>query len=146
MAVDRPWRIGLRVVGLSYLALLLLIPIGLVFYRTFENGIGGVYDAVTTPAAISAFSLTLIVTAIAVPLNTVFGVLCALALARGRFRGKAVLNAIIDLPFAISPVVVGLALILVYGNGGWLGDLPFQVIFAVPGIVLATVFISVPFV
>ena len=67
------------------------------------------------------------------PLNTVFGVLCALALARGRFRGKAVLNAIIDLPFAISPVVVGLALILVFGRGGWLGDLPFEVIFSVPG-------------
>ena len=72
--------------------------------------------------------------------------LCALALARGRFRGKALLDTVIDLPFAISPVVVGLALILVYGNGGWLGDLPFQVIFSVPGIVLATIFISVPFV
>ena len=80
-----------------------------------------------------AFWLTITVTAIAVPLNTIFGVLCALALARGRFRGKAMLNAIIDLPFAISPVVVGLALILVYGRGGWLGDLPFQVIFSVPG-------------
>src|SRR5688500_20111698 len=146
MTVDRPWRIGLRVLGLGYLALLLLIPIGLVFYRTFENGVGAVYDSVMTPAAISAFWLTLTVTAIAVPLNTVFGVLCALALARGRFRGKALLNAVIDLPFAISPVVVGLALILVFGRGGWLGDLPIQVIFSVPGIVLATIFISVPFV
>ncbi len=146
MTADSRWRIGLRVLGLGYLALLLLIPIGLVFYRTFENGLGAVVDAVTTPAAISAFWLTLTVTAIAVPLNTVFGVLCALALARGRFRGKALLNAIIDLPFAISPVVVGLALILVFGRGGWLGDLPFQVIFSVPGIVLATIFISVPFV
>src|SRR5829696_6623212 len=122
MTVERRWRIGLRVLGLGYLALLLLIPIGVVFYRTFENGVGAVYDSVTTPAAISAFSLTLTVTAIAVPLN-----------------------AIIDLPFAISPVVVGLALILVFGRGGWLGDLPFQVIFSVPGIVLATIFISVPF-
>ena len=146
MTVDRPWRIGLRVVALGYLALLLLIPIGVVFYRTFEGGVGAVWDSVTTPAAISAFSLTLTVTAIAVPLNTIFGVLCAMALARGRFRGKAWLNAAIDLPFAVSPVVVGLALILVYGRGGWLGDLPFQVIFSVPGIVLATIFISVPFV
>jgi len=81
-----------------------------------------------------------------VPLNTVFGVLCAIALARGRFRGKWLLDAIIDLPFAISPVVVGLALILVFGRGGWLGDLPLEVIFSVPGIVLATIFISVPFV
>lgn len=146
MTVERPWRISLRVIALGYLALLLLIPIGLVFYRTFESGVGPVIDAVTTPAAISAFWLTITVTAIAVPLNTIFGVLCALALARGRFRGKWLLDAIIDLPFAISPVVVGLALILVFGRGGWLGDLPFQVIFSVPGIVLATIFISVPFV
>src|SRR5215213_8227670 len=146
MTVDRPWRIGLRSFALGYLALLLIVPIGLVFFRTFEHGMGAVWDSVTTPAAVSAFWLTITVTAIAVPLNTVFGVLCALALARGRFRGKAILDAMIDLPFAISPVVVGLALILVYGRGGWLGDLPFQVIFAVPGIVLATVFISVPFV
>jgi sulfate transport system permease protein len=146
MTVDRRWRITLRVVGLGYLDALLLIPIGLIFYRTFEDGFGAFWDAITTPAAISAFSLTLTVTAIAVPLNTVFGILCALALARGRFKGKWFLNAIIDLPFAISPVVVGLSLILVYGRGGWLGDLPFQVIFSVPGIVLATIFISVPFV
>jgi sulfate/thiosulfate transport system permease protein len=146
MTVDRPWRIGLRAVALGYLALLLIIPIGLVFFRTFENGAGAVWDAVTTPAAISAFWLTITVTAIAVPLNTIFGVSCAMALARGRFRGKAWLDAAIDLPFAISPVVVGLALILVYGRGGWLDWLPFQVIFSVPGIVLATIFISVPFV
>ena len=132
MTVDRRWRITLRVVGLGYLAALLLIPIGLIFYRTFEDGFGAFWDAITTPAAISAFSLTLMVTAIAVPLNTVFGIFCALALARGRFKGKWFLNAIIDLPFAISPVVVGLSLILVYGRGGWLGDLPFQVIFSVP--------------
>jgi sulfate transport system permease protein len=146
MTVDRRWRITLRTVALGYLALLLVIPIGLVFYRTFEHGVMAVYDSVTTPAAISAFWLTITVTLIAVPLNTIFGVLCALALARGRFRGKPMLNAIIDLPFAISPVVIGLALVLVYGRGGWLGDLPFQVIFAVPGIVLATIFVSVPFV
>src|SRR5918997_6732728 len=146
MTVDRPWRIGLRTVALTYLALLLIAPIAVVFYRTFEGGAGAVWDAVTTPAAISAFWLTITVTLIAVPLNTVFGILCALALARGRFRGKAWLDAAIDLPFAISPVVVGLSLILVYGRDGWLGDLPFQVIFSVPGIVLATIFISVPFV
>ena len=146
MTVDRPWRIGLRTVALTYLALLLIVPIAVVFYRTFEGGAGAVWDAVTTPAAISAFWLTITVTLIAVPLNTVFGILCALALARGRFRGKAWLDAAIDLPFAISPVVVGLALILVYGRGGWLDWLPFQVIFSVPGIVLATIFISVPFV
>ncbi|HEY8581863.1 MAG TPA: sulfate ABC transporter permease subunit CysW [Capillimicrobium sp.] len=146
MTVSRPSRITLRVIGLAYLALLLMIPVATVFYRTFENGVGDVWAAVTTPAAISAFWLTIFVTAIAVPLNTIFGILCAMALARGRFRGKWLLDSIIDLPFAISPVVVGLALVLVYGRGGWLGDLPFQVIFSVPGIVLATIFISVPFV
>jgi sulfate transport system permease protein len=146
MTVDRRWRILLRVLGLGYLAALLLVPLAVVFYRTFEHGLMAVWDSVTTPAAISAFSLTLTVTAIAVPLNTIFGVLCALALARGRFGGKAILNAIIDLPFAISPVVVGLALVLVFGRGGWLDWLPFQVLFSVPGIVIATIFISVPFV
>jgi sulfate transport system permease protein len=146
MTVDRRWRIGLRETALGYLAALLLVPIGVVFYRTFEHGVVAVWDSITTPAAISALSLTLMVTAIAVPLNTIFGVLCALALARGRFRGKPFLNAIIDLPFAISPVVVGLALVLIYGRGGWLDWLPFQVLFSVPGIVIATIFISVPFV
>ncbi|HYP48653.1 MAG TPA: sulfate ABC transporter permease subunit [Thermoleophilaceae bacterium] len=145
MTVSRPWRLSLRVVALAYLALLLFIPVGLVFFRTFEPGVGAVWDSVTTPAAISAFWLTIEVAAIAVPLNTVLGVVAALTLARGRFRGKAVLDAIIDLPFAISPIVIGLSLILVYGADGWI-ELPFQVIFSLPGIVLATVFVSLPFV
>ena len=86
-------------------ALLLAVPVGLVFYRTFEHGLGAVWDSITTPAAIHAFWLTLEIAAIAVPLNTVFGVLAALALVRGRFRGKGLLEALIDLPFAVSPVV-----------------------------------------
>jgi sulfate/thiosulfate transport system permease protein len=138
-------RIGLRILALGYLAALLLVPVGLIFYRTFEHGIGAVWDSITTPAAISAFWLTIEVTAIAVPLNTAFGVLAALALARGRFPGKSLFDALIDLPFAVSPVVIGLALVLVYGRNGWI-ELPFQVIFSVPGIVLATVFVSLPFV
>jgi sulfate transport system permease protein len=150
MTVDRPWRIGLRALALGYLALLLLVPVGLVFYRTFEHGVGAVWDSITTPAAIHAFQLTLEVTAIAVPLNTLFGVVMARALARGRFPGKAIVNAIIDLPFAISPIVIGLSLILVYGVNGWLGgaltNAGIQVIFSVPGIVLATIFVSLPFV
>ncbi|HZV74904.1 MAG TPA: sulfate ABC transporter permease subunit CysW [Conexibacter sp.] len=150
MTVDRPWRIGLRVLALGYLALLLLVPVGLIFYRTFEHGVGAVWDSITTPAAIHAFQLTLEVMAIAVPLNTLFGVVMAMALARGRFPGKAIVNAIIDLPFAISPVVIGLSLILVYGVNGWLGgaltNAGIQVIFSVPGIVLATIFVSLPFV
>ena len=139
-------RLALRSVALGYLALLLILPVGLVLYRTFEHGVGSVWDAVTTPAAISAFWLTLEIAAIAVVLNTVLGVLTALLLVRGRFRGKSVIEALLDLPFAVSPIVVGLSLVLVYGRGGRLADLPFQVIFALPGMVLATVFVSLPFV
>jgi sulfate transport system permease protein len=150
MVVDRRARIGMRVLALGYLAALLLVPVGLVFFRTFEHGVGGVWASITTPAAIHALWLTLEIALIAVPLNAVLGVVTALALVRGRFRGKAVLQAIIDLPFAISPVVVGLALLLVYGRngwaGGWLADHGIQVIFAVPGMVLATVFVCLPFV
>jgi sulfate transport system permease protein len=138
------------VLALGYLALLLLVPVGLIFYRTFEHGVGAVWDSVTTPAAIHAFQLTLEVTAIAVPLNTLFGIVMAIALARGNWRGKGLVNAFIDLPFAVSPIVIGLSLLLVYGVNGWLGDAltnaGIQVIFSVPGIVLATIFVSLPFV
>jgi sulfate/thiosulfate transport system permease protein len=150
MVVDRRARIGLRVLALAYLAALLLIPVAVVFYRTFQHGLGGVWDSITTPAAIHAFWLTVEIALIAVPLNTVLGVVTALALVRGRFRGKGVLQAVIDLPFAISPVVIGLALVLVYGRNGWFGswltDHGVQVIFAVPGMVLATIFVCLPFV
>ncbi len=150
MIVERRWRIGLRVVALTWFLLLLLAPVGLIFYRTFEHGVGAVIDSITTPAAVSAFWLTIEVTAIAVPLNAIVGVLTALALARGRFRGKALLNGLLDLPFAISPVVIGLSLVLLYGRTGWFGpwlaDHGIQIIFSVPGIVLATIFVSLPFV
>jgi sulfate transport system permease protein len=139
-------RRGLRLAALGYLALLLIVPVGLVVYRTFEPGIGEVWDSITTPAAVSAFWLTLEIAAISVVLNTVLGVLTALLLVRGRFRGKWIIAALLDLPFAVSPIVVGLSLVLVYGRGGWLAYLPFQVIFALPGMVLATVFVSLPFV
>jgi sulfate/thiosulfate transport system permease protein len=139
-------RRGLRFAALGYLGLLLIVPVGLVVYRTFEPGVGAVWDSITTPAAVSAFWLTLEIAAISVVLNTVLGVLTALLLVRGRFRGKWAIEALLDLPFAVSPVVVGLSLVLVYGRGGWLSDLPFQVIFALPGMVLATVFVSLPFV
>jgi sulfate transport system permease protein len=138
-------RIGLRTVALGYLALLLLVPVGVVLYRTFEPGIGAVWDSITTPAAIHAFQLTLEVTAITVPLVTVFGVILALVLVRGSFRGKAIVETLVDLPFAISPVVVGIALIFVYGRTGWIHP-GFDVIFALPGIVLATIFVCLPFV
>jgi sulfate transport system permease protein len=144
-------RYGLRFVALAYLALLLLAPVGMVFYRAFEQGLGAFFDAITSPAAVHAFQLTLLITAIAVPANTIFGILCALAIVRKPFRGKGLLNAVVDLPLALSPVVVGLALLLVYApTSGWFGptldDNGIQVVFALPGMVIATMFVSLPFV
>jgi sulfate/thiosulfate transport system permease protein len=135
-----------RLVGLGYLAALLALPVGVVLWRTFEPGVGAVWASITTPAAISAFWLTVVIAAISVVLNTVLGVVAALVLVRGRLRGKAFLEVLIDIPFAVSPVVVGLALVLLFGREGWFDGLPFQVIFSVPGMVLATVFVSLPFV
>ena len=137
-------RLTLRVVALGYVALLLVVPVGMVFYRALENGIGPAWDAVTTPPAQHAFYLTCVIALIAVPLNAVFGVACAWLLARYEFRGKRLLDAVVDLPFAISPVVVGLALILVWGREGWFAST--EVIFSTPGMVLATIFVSLPFV
>ena len=139
-------RYGLRLVALGYLALLLAVPVGMVFFRAFENGFGAAWDAVTTPAARHAFLITVLITAIIVPANTIFGVACGIAIVRHRFPGKGLVNAIVDLPLALSPVVVGLAFLLLFGTGGWLSDLPFQVVFALPGMVLATIFVSLPFV
>jgi sulfate transport system permease protein len=139
-------RLSLRIGVLAYLAAILLVPVGLVFWRTFEDGFGPAWDAVTTPSARHALWLTLELAAIAVPLNTIFGVLCALAIVRRNFRGKGVLNAVVDLPLALSPVVAGIAIVLLYGRDGWLEWLPFDVLFATPAMVLATIFVSLPFV
>ncbi|MDQ6797065.1 MAG: sulfate ABC transporter permease subunit [Actinomycetota bacterium] len=141
---------SLRVVALAYLTVLLLVPLGLVFWRTFQHGPAPVWHSLTTPAALHAFRVSGIVAFWAVLLNTVFGVGAALLLVRHRFPGKRLFSALIDLPIAVSPVVVGLALILVYGKfspvGGFLQDHGFQVIFALPGMILATVFVSLPLV
>ena len=144
-------KYALRILGLGYLTLLLGIPVALVFFNAFQDGIGAAWDAVTTPEAQHAFYLTMVMVAVAVPLNTIFGILCALAIVRQRFRGRAVLNAMVDLPFAVSPVVVGLALLLVYGRrdgwvGEWFSEHGIQIIFSVPGMILATMFVSLPFV
>jgi sulfate transport system permease protein len=143
-------RLTLRTLALSYLALLLALPVGMVFVRTFEEGLGAIWEAITRPAALHALWLTLLVAVIAVAANTIFGVLCAIVLVRHDFRGKALLNALLDLPLAVSPVVVGLALLLVYGRtalvGGWLAELGIRVVFSTPGIILATIFVSLPFV
>src|SRR5215210_1590617 len=144
-------KYALRFLALGYLALLLGVPVVLVFVNAFQDGIGAAWDAVTTPEAQHAFWLTFVMVAVAVPLNTIFGILAALAIVRQRFRGRALLNAMVDLPFAVSPVVVGLALLLVYGRrdgwvGGWFADHGIQIIFSTPGMILATMFVSLPFV
>ena len=142
-------RLGLRSIALAYLAVILVGPLLIVFWRTFQDA-SAAWDALTTPETIHAFKLTLIITAIAVPVNTVFGIVCALAIVRKRFWGKGLLNAFIDLPLALSPVVVGLALFLLYGDdgwfGGWLGEHGIQILFALPAMVIATIFVSLPFV
>ena len=139
-----------RYLALAYILVLVLVPVGLILWRTLEPGVGAFFASITTPAAISALQLSLLVVAIVVPLNVVFGLPTALVLARNKFRGKSVLQAIIDLPFAVSPVVVGVALILLWGSAGIFGfvqnDLGFKIIFGFPGIVLASIFVTVPFV
>jgi sulfate/thiosulfate transport system permease protein len=141
---------GLRSVALGYLLVVLLGPLSMVFWRTFENGFGAAWAALSDPNTVHAFKLTLIIAAIAVPANTIFGVICALAIVRRRFPGKGIVNAFVDLPLALSPVVVGLALFILYGRGGWFGDWfqahGIRVLFALPSLVLATIFVSVPFV
>jgi sulfate/thiosulfate transport system permease protein len=139
-------RLTLRFVALAYLFLLLAAPVSIVVYYTFADGVADAIASVTTPEARHAFWLTIVMVAIAVPLNTVFGIVVALALVRGRWRGKSLVSALVDIPFAVSPVVVGLALFLVYGRQGWFSDLPFDVIFSIPGMVMATIFVSLPFV
>lgn len=140
----------LRWIALGYVTVLVVVPVGLILWRTFSPGISEFFASVGTPAAISALQLSLLVVAIVVPLNVLFGVPTALVLARNRFRGKSALQAVIDLPFAVSPVVVGVALILLWGSAGLFGfvenDLGVRIIFGFPGIVLASIFVTVPFV
>lgn len=139
-----------RFVALGYVLMLVAVPVGLILLRTFEPGFGAFVASISTPAAISALHLSLLVVAIVVPLNVIFGVPTALLLARKRFRGKGVLQAVIDLPFAVSPVIVGVALILLWGSAGILGfvenDLGIKIIFGLPGIILASIFVTLPFV
>ncbi len=140
----------LRFVALAYLLVVLLGPLAMVFNRAFDKGAGHLWDSLSDPNTVHAFKLTLEIAAIAVPLNTVFGVVCALAIVRQRFPGAGIVNALVDLPLAISPVVVGLSLFLLYGRTGWFGqwfaDHSIQILFALPSMVLATVFVSLPFV
>lgn len=144
------WRWPLRTVALGYLALLVIVPVGAVFYRAFQHGLAAAWDAVTTSDALHALWLTVLVALIAVALDTVFGVGVAILLARHRFPGAWLLDAFIDIPLAISPVVVGLGLVLAYGRTGWFGNWlaahGISVIFSLPGIVMASATVALPYV
>jgi sulfate transport system permease protein len=151
MRSGRASRYGLRAIALGYLLMLLALPFSAIVYFTFQDGVQPVLDALTDESFIAALKLTLIAVLIAVPVNTIFGVACAIALVRyPPKRGTWLLNSLIGLPLALSPVVVGLALILVYGQDGWLGqwltENGIEIIFSTPGIVLATIFVTLPFV
>lgn len=150
MTPTAPAKWGLRGLAFGYLGLLLLAPVAMIFYKTFEHGLGPPIEAMTSPDALHAIQLTLLMVAIAVPLNTVFGVGCALLLVRRRWWGNSVIDAIINLPFAISPIVIGLSLLLLYGSGGWFGpsleEAGVEILFSWPAMVLASIFVSLPFV
>jgi sulfate/thiosulfate transport system permease protein len=151
-AVRDPWwfRTALLSLSVTFLAVFVLVPLFAVFFEALQKGLGVYFASLNDPAAIAAIELTLLVAAIAVPANLVFGVSAAWAIAKFHFPGKSLLVTLIDLPFAVSPVVSGLVYVLIFGAQGWLG--PFlqehniKVIFAVPGIVLATIFVTFPFV
>src|SRR6187431_2642403 len=148
---EAPWvRVVLISVALTFLALFLFLPLIVVFTEAFAKGTQVYFAAITEPAAAHAIKLTLIAAGIAVPCNVIFGLAAAWAIAKFDFRGKQIVITLIDLPFAVSPVIAGLIYMLLFGRqgffGSWLGDHDIQIMFAVPGIVLATVFITFPFV
>ena len=142
-----PWLAGLLIgIVLLYVGLLIGIPLVNVFYQALREGIPSFFQHLGEREFLSAARLTLLTALVVVPLNTLFGLCAAIALARRRFPGRALLLSLIDLPFSISPVVAGLMLMLIFGRQGWLGSWNLRVIFAFPGIVLATAFITLPFV
>jgi sulfate transport system permease protein len=149
-AAVRAGRAGLIFVTIAFLALLLLAPLGAVLAQAFAEGLRVYLEAFENSDTQAAIKLTLLTAAIAVPLNTLFGIAAAWAIAKFEFRGKSLLITLIDLPFAISPVIAGLVFVMLFGSHGWWGqwlqDHDIQVIFAVPGIVLATAFVTFPYV
>jgi sulfate transport system permease protein len=151
-SVSEPWPVKLLLIALSlgFLGLLILLPIFAVFQEAFSQGLEGYWKAISDPDALSAIRLTLLVAVIAVPLNLLFGIMASWAIAKFEFFGKHMLITLIDLPFSVSPVISGLIYILMFGANGALGAWflanDIQIVFAVPGIVLATIFVTFPFV
>jgi sulfate transport system permease protein len=151
VTTERRWvRVTLIITAVAFLALFLLLPLITVFVEAFRAGLGAYFAAVTEPDALAAIRLTLLVAAIAVPANLIFGLAASWAIAKFEFPGKSFLNTLIDLPFSVSPVISGLVFVLLFGLqgyfGAWLQEHNLQIIFAVPGIVLATIFVTFPFV
>jgi sulfate transport system permease protein len=148
---DPLWlKLLLGLTAISFVSLMLLLPLALVFQQALADGLSAAWAAMTTPNALAAIRLSLIAAGIAVPLNTVFGIAAAWAIAKFDFPGKTALVTLIDLPFSVSPVIAGLIYVLVFGMQGWLGpalaDHNIHILFALPGILLATVFVTFPFV
>ena len=145
-----PVRVILITVAVIFLVLFLLLPLGAVFFEAFRAGMAAYFVAITEPDAVAAIKLTLLVAAIAVPANLIFGLAASWAIAKFEFTGKSLLNSLIDLPFSVSPVISGLIYVLLFGLQGflgpWLQSHNIQIIFALPGIVLATIFVTFPFV
>lgn len=146
-----PWgRRGLIATVLLWFGVLILLPLGALVRGTFEAGLPAIWAALNTPVARQAFILTIGITVASVLINTVFGLVLALVLARQRFRGKLLLEGIVDLPFSVSPVVAGFMFIVLFGPQGWLGHWfeagGIRIVFAVPGMVLATIFVTLPFI
>jgi sulfate transport system permease protein len=143
-------RLALIVLAVGFMFLFLLLPLAAVFVEAFRSGLGAYFKAITEPDALAAIKLTLLVAAIAVPANIVFGLAASWAIAKFEFKGKSILNTLIDLPFSVSPVISGLIYVLLFGAMGYLGPYlqseNIQIVFALPGIVLATIFVTFPFV
>jgi sulfate transport system permease protein len=143
-------RVALTAAALAVVAVLLVLPLGVVFSQALSHGLGAVFEALTDPDALSAIRLTLAVAAIAVPLNAVCGLAAAWCVTRFRFPGREVLTTLIELPFSVSPVISGLVWVLLFGANGWFGAWldrhDIRIVFALPGLVLATVFVTLPFV
>jgi sulfate/thiosulfate transport system permease protein len=148
---DPDWlKYGLIAMALSFIFLFLCLPLGLVVYQAFSKGFGAFWEALSQPDTLAAIKLTLLTALVTVPLNTVFGVAAAWAITRFEFKGKSFLTTLIDLPFSVSPVISGVIFVLLFGLQGvfgeWLSDHDIKIIFAVPGIILATLFVTFPFV
>jgi sulfate transport system permease protein len=145
-SIGTPIQALLVVIVLAYAAILLIAPLSAIFGGALEEGIGAVWAALTTPDALAALRLTFMLAVVASAINVILGIITAWVLVRHNFPGKALFNALVDLPFVVSPVIVGFVIIVLFGREGWLKDLPVQIAFSWPGILLVTVFVSLPFV